>query len=57
MSKNRLKLSYRIKARINKTLDEAMDSVALSAGFKAEPYATGFNFRSGERELVYDEQV
>lgn len=56
MSKGRLKLSYKIEGRISKSLDDNMNLVALDEGFEAEPYATGFNFQNGDRELIYDKR-
>lgn len=54
MSKGRLKLSYRIDGGHSKSLDDAMGSVSSSEGFDSEPYATGFNFQTNERDLIYE---
>ncbi len=56
MPKERLKLSYKIKGRISELLDANMNLVALDEGFEGEPYATGFNFLTGNRELIYEKR-
>ena len=56
MPKEKLKLSYKIKERISGQLDTNMGLIALDEGFDAEPYATGFNFLTGERDLVFEKR-
>lgn len=54
MIEKKLKLSYRIDEKISEPLDVALSNIAAGLGFKHEPYATGFNFSTGERDLVFD---
>ena len=50
----KLKLSYRITQRISKPMDISLMTIAQESGFEFEPYATGFNFQTGERDLVFE---
>jgi hypothetical protein len=54
MSRERLRLSYAVDERISESLDNALCRNAFGEGFEYEPYATGFNFLTGERDLVFE---
>lgn len=53
-NRERLKLSYKVEEKISKSMDNALCYVAIGEGFEYEPYATGFNFLTGERDLVFE---
>jgi len=54
MSRERLKLSYKVDEKICESMDNALCRIAFGEGFEYEPYATGFNFLTGERDLVFE---
>lgn len=54
MAREKLKLSYKAEEKINESLDNALCRIAFGEGFEYEPYATGFNFLTGERDLVFE---
>ena len=54
MSRERLKLTYIVDEKISESLDNALCRNAMGEGFEYEPYATGYNFLTGERDLVFE---
>lgn len=54
MARERLKLTYKVDEKISESMDNALCRIAFGEGFEYEPYATGFNFLTGERELVFE---
>ena len=54
MPRERLKLSYKVDEKISESMDNALCRLAFGEGFEYEPYATGFNFLTEERDLVFE---
>jgi hypothetical protein len=38
-------------------MDISLMMIARENGFEFEPYATGFNFKTGERDLVFERKI